>query len=263
MTMGCDMSGIAVGALAVCAAAIPDDIKLQPKRNDTEWQEAARLWVALVGPVSTMKTPMLNAVAKPLRASTTKWRANNQTRDGRVQQAAEGGTEKKRPTEAAPGHDHGHHDRGGAGNPEGQPGRRASGSGRTVRLVRLDGQVLRREGRRRRTARSGCRLQRRLVHRRPRHSAGRCSSSNLSVSILGGIQPEPIRKLAEAATTTGFCSGSFRSCCARPWAAGTRRRPEAVFDYNDLISNLRELKPPMTGGHDCLPSSNLKFDDGA
>ena len=49
MTMGCDVSGIAVGALAVCAAAIPEDIKLQPKRHDTEWQEAARLWVALVG----------------------------------------------------------------------------------------------------------------------------------------------------------------------------------------------------------------------
>ena len=49
MTMGCDMSGIAVGALAVCAAAIPDDIQLQPKRHDTGWQEAARLWVALVG----------------------------------------------------------------------------------------------------------------------------------------------------------------------------------------------------------------------
>ena len=67
MTMGCDMSGIAVGALAVCAAAIPDSIKLQPKKHDTEWQESARLWVALVGPVSTMKSPMIEAAAKPLR----------------------------------------------------------------------------------------------------------------------------------------------------------------------------------------------------
>ena len=65
--MGCDMSGIAVGALAVCAGAIPDNIKLQPKQHDTEWLEAARLWVALVGSPSTMKTPMMNAAAKPLR----------------------------------------------------------------------------------------------------------------------------------------------------------------------------------------------------
>ena len=47
MTMGCDMSGIAVGALVVCAASIPDDIKLQPKRHDTGWREAARLWVCV------------------------------------------------------------------------------------------------------------------------------------------------------------------------------------------------------------------------
>src|SRR4029077_12179845 len=45
MAMGCDMSGIAVGALAVCAGAIPDDIKLQPKKHDGEWRKTARLWV--------------------------------------------------------------------------------------------------------------------------------------------------------------------------------------------------------------------------
>ena len=67
-TMGCDMGGIAVGALAVCAAAITDTIKIKPKKFDTEWQESARLWVALIGPVSAMKSPMLKAVAKPLQA---------------------------------------------------------------------------------------------------------------------------------------------------------------------------------------------------
>ena len=39
MTMGCDMAGIAVGALAVCAAAIPDSIELQPKKYDPQWCE--------------------------------------------------------------------------------------------------------------------------------------------------------------------------------------------------------------------------------
>ena len=78
MTMGCDMSGIAVGALAVCAAAIPDDIKLQPKKHDTEWQEAARLWVALVGDPSTMKTPMMIAATKPLRRIDNEMARDNQ-----------------------------------------------------------------------------------------------------------------------------------------------------------------------------------------
>ena len=84
MTMGCDMSGIAVGALVVCAAAIPDDIKLQPKRNDTEWQEAARLWVVLVGSPSTMKTPIDNAVTKPLRRIDSEMAREYQNAHGRV-----------------------------------------------------------------------------------------------------------------------------------------------------------------------------------
>ena len=38
MTMGCDMSGITVGALAVCAAAIAETIMIKPKKFDREWQ---------------------------------------------------------------------------------------------------------------------------------------------------------------------------------------------------------------------------------
>jgi hypothetical protein len=49
MTMGADMAGIAAGALAVCAAAIPDRIQLQVKRHNPGWMESPRLWVALVG----------------------------------------------------------------------------------------------------------------------------------------------------------------------------------------------------------------------
>ncbi len=70
--MGADEAGFAVGALVACAASIPEDIKLQPKRHDTEWQEAARLWGALVGSVSGMKSPMLDAVAKEVRRIDTK-----------------------------------------------------------------------------------------------------------------------------------------------------------------------------------------------
>ena len=78
MAMGCDMAGLAVGALAVCAAAIPDGIKLQPKKHDTGWQESARLWVALVGSPSTMKTPMMAAAVKPLRRIDNEMARDNQ-----------------------------------------------------------------------------------------------------------------------------------------------------------------------------------------
>jgi hypothetical protein len=65
--MGADMAGIAVSALAVCAAAIPDKIKLQVKRHNKGWLESARIWVGVIGPPSTMKSPVMAAAARPLR----------------------------------------------------------------------------------------------------------------------------------------------------------------------------------------------------
>jgi Protein of unknown function (DUF3987) len=65
---GADEAGFAIGALVVCAAAIPDSIQLRPKKHDHRWHEAARLWAALVGLPSTMKSPIMTAVARALRA---------------------------------------------------------------------------------------------------------------------------------------------------------------------------------------------------
>ncbi|PZQ94087.1 MAG: hypothetical protein DI533_22820, partial [Cereibacter sphaeroides] len=57
--MGVDPGGLIMSALAVCAAAIPDRIRVQVKRHDPSWRESARLWVALIGPPSAKKTPMM------------------------------------------------------------------------------------------------------------------------------------------------------------------------------------------------------------
>ena len=64
--MGADPSGLAMGALTVCAAAIPDSTELRVKQYDPSWLESARIWVALFGDVSTKKTPIIQAAAKPL-----------------------------------------------------------------------------------------------------------------------------------------------------------------------------------------------------
>jgi Protein of unknown function (DUF3987) len=56
-----------MSALAVCAAAIPDKIQLKVKRHNSGWLESARLWVALVGPPSSMKSPIMAAAVRPLR----------------------------------------------------------------------------------------------------------------------------------------------------------------------------------------------------
>lgn len=64
--MGADPSGVAMAALAACAAAIPDDVRLQVKAHDPQWTESARLWVALVGLPSTKKSPMLASALRPI-----------------------------------------------------------------------------------------------------------------------------------------------------------------------------------------------------
>jgi hypothetical protein len=64
--MGVDPGGLAVAALVVCAAAITDDIELQVKKHDRGWTESARLWAALVGLPSTKKTPILREAVRPL-----------------------------------------------------------------------------------------------------------------------------------------------------------------------------------------------------
>jgi hypothetical protein len=66
-TMGADPAGLAMAGLAACGAAIPDTIVIQPKEHDTSWTECGRIWVGLVGLPSTMKTPIVSAATRPLR----------------------------------------------------------------------------------------------------------------------------------------------------------------------------------------------------
>ena len=65
-TMGADPAGLAAGALTICAAAIPDRIKLKVKQH-SGWMEATRLWTGLVGDPSTKKSPIIYQVARPLQ----------------------------------------------------------------------------------------------------------------------------------------------------------------------------------------------------
>lgn len=64
--MGADPAGLAMAALTTCAAAICDGIRLQVKRHDSSWTESARLWVALIGSPSTKKTPIVSTATRPL-----------------------------------------------------------------------------------------------------------------------------------------------------------------------------------------------------
>jgi hypothetical protein len=80
--MGADPSGFAVAALAVCAAAISDrNNKVRVKRNDS-WIESARLWVALIGDPSRKKTPIIYRTTRPINSiDSHMWREYLAARD--------------------------------------------------------------------------------------------------------------------------------------------------------------------------------------
>ena len=71
--MGVDPVIVAWTAIAVVTALINDAITLQVKANDTEWRESARLWIAFVGSPSSKKSPGMNAVLKPINQLQAKY----------------------------------------------------------------------------------------------------------------------------------------------------------------------------------------------
>ncbi len=64
--MGAPASGIAMSALTVMSAAIPDRIKIQVKKHNAGWLESARLWTMLIGPPSSKKSPIISSAISPL-----------------------------------------------------------------------------------------------------------------------------------------------------------------------------------------------------
>ena len=64
--LGVDPTSVALAALATCASVLTDDWALQPKALDTQWTEAPRIWVAILGDPSILKTPVIAACTKPV-----------------------------------------------------------------------------------------------------------------------------------------------------------------------------------------------------
>lgn len=65
--MGTDPSALAMSALTVASAAIPDYINLLVKPNDpTKWTESPRIWTLLIGQPSAKKSPIIKSALSPL-----------------------------------------------------------------------------------------------------------------------------------------------------------------------------------------------------
>ena len=66
--MGVDPVGVVVCALVACASVMSEEWQLQPKQHDSTWTEAARIWGGLVGDPSVLKTPIIAACTRPIDA---------------------------------------------------------------------------------------------------------------------------------------------------------------------------------------------------
>jgi hypothetical protein len=251
--MGADPSGLAVAALAVCAAALPDHTQIQVKRHDPNWLEAARLWVGLIGNPSTKKTPIILRVAKPLkRLDAELWREYLAARDFYDSLPTEERKSAERPKqrrlriedttiEAA------------------QEVLKDSPNGVLCLQDELSGwfgAMDKYTGHRGAAKDRGFWLQ--AFHGGSyainRIARGAGLIENLSISLLGGIQPEPMRKVAADTVDDGLLQRLI-PMVLRPATIGKDvPTGQAGDEYDELITRLHHSSP--------LPAP-LQFDAGA
>ncbi len=246
--MGVDPGGLAMAALTVCAAAIPDTLEIQPKQHDPNWRESARIWTAVIGLPSTKKSPLLASATKPLKAIDQEMFRTYLEAKAAYDALAK--DDKK--TAAQPRHERlrledttieaaqdvlkdspngvllvqdelsgwfgGMDKYAGAG--------RGAAKDRSFWLQSFNGGSY-------------------TVNRVMRGSS---FIPNLSVCLLGGIQPEPIRAIAKDMQDDGLLQRLF-PIVLRPATMGTDApAPAAAGAYGALIEKCHRLSRPIQGG---------------
>jgi Protein of unknown function (DUF3987) len=267
-TMGADPAGFAMAALTVCAAAISDRIKLQPKKYDEHWLESARLWTMLIGDPSSKKSPILRQVVWPLAHIDADLVRTYQDAKARYDDMT---PEERRATDPPT-------------LPPKQPrikiedttieaaqevlkdspdgvlcledelsgwfsgmdkysGSRGAGKDRAFWLQSFNGGPY------------------------SFHRIGRGSGliPNLSVSMLGGIQPEPMRRLASGTMDDGLLQRGFPIMLQTATIGQDRPADPVVKQFGWLVKDLHKLQPPLKPGHDqgTFKDDVLRFSEGA
>jgi hypothetical protein len=238
--MGVDAGMLAMLGLGICASALTDEIRIQPKRNDPTWTEAARLWVAVVGDPSIRKTPAWRAMAAPLYRQDERWR-QDEARELAEYRAAQAAAKRDDAAPPPPPVIHRalveditvealsdvlqytprgtlvHHDELSSffGGMDAYRDRGVSKDrGYYLRLYNGDG------------------------HRVDRRS-GSLYVANWGASIIGGIQPDMLRRIAGKMVDDGLLQ-RFNLYLARPASEGhDRDRNRDLFErYSDTVAQL-------------------------
>jgi hypothetical protein len=258
--MGADPAGIAMSALAICAAAIPNGIKVRVKRHD-DWEESARLWVGLVGMPSTKKSPIISAAAKPLRKLNDALVARHQAECNTLARLPK----KDRETAEQP---------------------------RQVRLLTEDSTPESLQNILKHSPDGIISLQDELsgwFGAMDKYNSGRGAAADrafwlqafnggayavdrvtrglvsipaLSIGLLGGIQPDPMRKIANDLADDGLIQ-RFLPIILRPARVG-RDVPagDHARNYSTLVERLNRLRPLRRSGN-LAGIAPVRFDDQA
>jgi len=251
--MGVDQGGIAMAALTTCAALITDDIKLKVKRNES-WSESARIWTMLIGDPSYKKSPIMkSAVSRVARMDRDLM--NQYNRD--LLHWEDMGSKGDKPIpkrvrvddttiESAQGVCRYSPDgilciqdelSGWFGGIEKYSGGKGSAKDRSFWLRAFGGgdYTVDRVGR------------------------GSFNIENLSISILGGIQPDALRKVMADSTDDGLIQRFFPIVLQPSVIGKDEPSPDVQMEYENLLDRLHELKAIDS----ILGDRPLVFDDAA
>ena len=258
--MGSDPAGIAMAALAACGAAIPDRIKLQPKKYDDSWTEAARLWVALVGGVSCKKTPIIRAAVKPInRIDAELFRAYSKAMHEYNQLAAEDKKKVRPPKHKRLRIEDTTYEAAFeivADSPDGVLCVQDELSGWFGAMEKYGGKgVAKDRSFWLQSYNGGSYASARVIR-------GNGLVDNLSVSLLGGIQPQPMRKVADEGADDGLIQRILPIILGPATVGKDEPVPNIAGDYADLINQLHRMNEPTLGSI-TRTATALRFDDDA
>ncbi len=239
--IGCDPAGLVLSLLTASAAAIPDHIKVKVQAHNDKWKEAARIWTVLIGAPSTKKTPMLNAATEILRdldqEMFMEWRADKAAYNALPKDARPGPPPPLRrlviedtTIEAAQGIL--------AGSPWGvivlqdelagffgameKYGGGGSAHDRTIWLRAYNGGPY-------------------VINRKKTEEDGGVLVPNLSVSMLGGIQPDVIKRLTEQSMDDGMTQ-RFLPILLKPATVGLDEpMPDVTTPFEERVRALRAM----------------------
>lgn len=254
--MGTDPGGMAISALVACASVIDDAICIKPKQHE-QWTESARLWAMMIGAPSSRKSPIMKAATRRVKSID-----RNLLRQGQKALAdwQEGGGQKgsdPRPetprlriedvTMEAAQEVCKHSPRGimaiqdelqgWFGGIEKYAGGKGGGKDRSFWLQAYGGgsYAVDRVGR------------------------GSFLIENLSVSILGGVQPDTIRRIMQDATDDGLIQRFIPIILRRADPERDIEVPAVDHEYEALIDRLHDMKPSAN----FFGVQPLQFDDDA